>query len=339
MASWRYAGRAAGLFRLLLDQQGGGGGSAVAGAASRLWHGELRLAALTDGGGAAAAAAPGLAAVRHLHTVASLRPWLPAVAAAGGDQLLLHRRRGGGRRQQPWQQPWEQQGSAALHSAASQEVPNHQDSVKSHLTQPPPLAGVAPWDGHLPHQHLPHQHPRPASAAPQYEAADAGKCAGAGWGGGGGGAGGCVVSSSLLLAALRQRVGAVHGCAASCLLRPPPEAAYVGDCSCCARGEGTGPGEERLGQAAGTVAEWRGVGALLAHPAAAFCLPACRVPWGAQALAPLHPSLLCAVLCGAPTHVLPARTSNRPRASCPWRASLQRSATRRWPSIPRRGAA
>lgn len=161
MASRRWAGTAVGVYRLLLEQQAG----AAAGAASRqLWQAELSLCLRPSS--AAAAAAGGSSS---MHTAASLRLWLPAATQCVGllpDAEERQRRRESWRRQAA--------ATAGLHGSAAAHAIHKESSVKSHLTQPPPLAGMQPFDTNVPHVGTPHEHPRPASQAAQYEAADAG---------------------------------------------------------------------------------------------------------------------------------------------------------------------
>lgn len=146
MATRKWVSSAVGVYRLLLEQQSSGPAAA---AARQLWQAEVSLALPAA---AASSAGASTAAVRQ-HSAARLRTWLPAAAA-----------------------PLQQLGAAALHSGSTQLQSIHHDSVKSSLTQPPPLAKVAPWEGQLPHKHLPPgHHPRGGqAAAAQYEAADAG---------------------------------------------------------------------------------------------------------------------------------------------------------------------
>lgn len=177
-SSQRWARGAAGVLRLFVEQQG----SSSAGL--RLWQAELHSAASRSStSNAVLELAP--ATARQIHTTTAERLWLPAAASAAVDagaarQLACvgpHRRR---RQQQgeraSWGGPPQHGGTAALHAASSQYTLHREEPVKSHLTAPAPMAGVSPWEAHLPHKHLPpHQHPRPASAAPLYEAADAGE--------------------------------------------------------------------------------------------------------------------------------------------------------------------
>lgn len=177
-SSRRWAHSAKAVYQLLLEQHGTGG------AGLRLWQAELRSAvADSSAPHALIELAPG--AARQLHTAPAERLWLPAAACAAADAGAARQLWGAGprrrqRRQQGeqagWEGPPQHGGAAALHAASSQYTLHREDPVKSHLTPPAPMAGVSPWEAHLPHKHLPpHQHPRPASAAPQYEAADAGE--------------------------------------------------------------------------------------------------------------------------------------------------------------------
>jgi hypothetical protein len=128
------------------EQQAGG---AVGAAGLRLWQAELSLALPSAPGSAAS----GSLCAARLHTAASLRLWLPAASALA-----------------PHQQ--QQVGLALLHSSALALQSPHRGSVKSQVTQPPPMAGTPPG-GELPHQSLtPHR--QPASVTAVYEAADAG---------------------------------------------------------------------------------------------------------------------------------------------------------------------
>lgn len=189
-SSRRWASGAAGVCRLLLEQPAG----SAAAAGARTWLVELRSAAAVAAGSSSSTSvtAVGLApgAARQLHSQAggTLRLWLPAAAAEAAEPAALRhalQRRGPRLRlrqhqhqqlsaQLAWQQQWQQM--AWLHVATPHLFSIHHDSVKSHLTNPPPMAGVSGWEAHLPHQHLPpHQHPRPASGGTAYEAADAGE--------------------------------------------------------------------------------------------------------------------------------------------------------------------
>lgn len=161
MASRRWVGSAVGVYRLLLEQQ-----ATTAGAAGRqLWQAELSLCLRPPGSSAAAAGSVASSTyAAQLHMAATLRAWLPAAASQAGGAGLRPRPR-------PPQQSQAQQ-AAGLH---------REDSVKSHLTPAPPLAGMHPWDSsHVPHRHAPQEHPRPV-ANHTYEAADAGGWVGAGW--------------------------------------------------------------------------------------------------------------------------------------------------------------
>ncbi len=170
-SSRRWARGAAGVYRLLAEQHGSSG------AGLRLWQAELRSAAASSSTPVALIElAPG--AARQLHTGSAEQMWLPAAAHAaidvGSGPRRRHRRQQG--QQAAWDGPPQHGGAAALHAASSQFTLHREEPVKSHLTPPAPMAGVSPWEAHLPHQHLPpHQHQRPVSAAPQYEAADAGE--------------------------------------------------------------------------------------------------------------------------------------------------------------------
>ncbi|KAL4423518.1 hypothetical protein ABPG77_003651 [Micractinium sp. CCAP 211/92] len=171
-SSRRWARGAAGVYRLLAEQHGSSG------AGLRLWQAELRSAAASSSTPVALIElAPG--AARQLHTGSAEQMWLPAAAHAaidvGSGPRRRHRRQQG--QQAAWDGPPQHGGAAALHAASSQFTLHREEPVKSHLTPPAPMAGVSPWEAHLPHQHLPpHEHQRPVSAAPQYEAADAEEC-------------------------------------------------------------------------------------------------------------------------------------------------------------------
>lgn len=158
MTSRRWVSSAMGVYRLLLEQQ-------AAGTAGRqLWQAELslRLRPAADSGCASLAGSAGA----QLHTATMLRLRLPAASQALGLLPDVEQR-------QQRRERWRQQ-QALLHGSAAGASIHKESSVKSHLTQPPPLQGMAPWDGQVPHMGEPHQQHRPASQAPQYEAADAG---------------------------------------------------------------------------------------------------------------------------------------------------------------------
>lgn len=154
MATRKWGSSAVGIYRLLVEQQAGSG---VAAASRRLWGAELSLAAAAP---RRSISSGNSGAVNALAALAASQPGgLPGLRGC-----LLPAAQG-------------PQPCAALHTATSRLFSMHQDSVKSHLTQPPPLAGVAP-QGQLPHKSLPPgQHLRPAAgAAAEYEAADAEEC-------------------------------------------------------------------------------------------------------------------------------------------------------------------
>ncbi|KAL4859684.1 Mitochondrial proton/calcium exchanger protein [Chlorella vulgaris] len=166
MATRKWVSSAVGVYRLLLAEQQAVGGSAATSAVQRFWQAEfavtLQAAVGSSSSLSTSAAVRQTSARMQPQSTAGLHTWLPVTAAAAQRQ-----------------QQFGAAHAAGLHTGPARffSIP-HQDSVKSHLTQPPPLANVAPWEGQLPHQHLPTggQVQRAGQASAQYEAADAEEC-------------------------------------------------------------------------------------------------------------------------------------------------------------------
>lgn len=166
MATRKWVSSAVGVYRLLLAEQQAVSGSAATAAVQRFWQAELAVtlpAAVGSSSSLSTSAAVRQTSARmQPQSTAGLHTWLPVTAVAAQQQ-----------------QQFGAAHAAGLHTGPARffSIP-HQDSVKSHLTQPAPLANVAPWEGQLPHQHLPTggQVQRAGQASAQYEAADAEEC-------------------------------------------------------------------------------------------------------------------------------------------------------------------